>query len=114
MALRARQRAAAGKRMMDAVPTADVVVTNPTHYAVALRYEPAKTAPEVVAKGKDLIAFQIRRIAEENGVPVISDPPLARGLHKNVEVGHQIPEELYQAVARVLAFVYRMAARRSA
>jgi flagellar biosynthesis protein FlhB len=94
------------------VPTADVVVTNPTHYAVALKYDGEQLAPEVVAKGKDLIAFQIRRIAEENGVPVISDPPLARGLHKAVEIGHQIPEEFFQAVAQLLAFVYRVAGRK--
>jgi flagellar biosynthesis protein FlhB len=111
-AIRRRQMEAARKRMMDDVPTADVVVTNPTHYAVALRYDGEKLAPEVVAKGKDLIAFQIRRIAEEHGVPVISDPPLARGLHKAVEVGHQIPEEFFQAVAQLLAFVYRVAGRK--
>ena len=111
-ALRRRQMEAARKRMMDDVPTADVVVTNPTHYAVALNYEGEKLAPEVVAKGKDLIAFQIRRVAEEAGVPVISDPPLARGLHKAVEIGQQIPEEFFQAVAQLLAFVYRVAGRK--
>ncbi len=110
--LRRRQMAAARQRMMDDVPTADVVVTNPTHYAVALRYDGDKLAPEVVAKGKDLLAFQIRKIAEEHGVPVISDPPLARGLHTAVEVGHQIPEEFFQAVAQLLAFVYRVAGRK--
>jgi flagellar biosynthesis protein FlhB len=111
-ALRRKQMEQARKRMMDDVPTADVVVTNPTHYAVALRYDGEKLAPEVVAKGKDLIAFQIRKIAEEHGVPVIADPPLARGLHKAVEVGHQIPEEFFQAVAQLLAFVYRVAGRK--
>lgn len=111
-ALRRRQMEAARQRMMDDVPTADVVVTNPTHYAVALKYDGEKLAPEVVAKGKDLIAFQIRRVAEENGVPVVSDPPLARGLHKGVEIGHQIPEEFFQAVAQLLAFVYRVAGRK--
>ena len=110
--IRRRAMAAARQRMMDDVPTADVVVTNPTHYAIALRYDGEKLAPEVVAKGKDLIAFQIRKIAEEHGVPVISDPPLARGLHKAVEVGHQIPEEFFQAVAQLLAFVYRVAGRK--
>ena len=109
---RRRQMAAARQRMMDDVPTADVVVTNPTHYAVALRYDGEKVAPEVVAKGKDLIAFQIRKVAEEHGVAVISDPPLARGLHKSVEIGHQIPEEFFQAVAQLLAFVYRVAGRK--
>jgi flagellar biosynthetic protein FlhB len=111
-ALRRRQMQAARARMMAAVPNADVVVTNPTHYAVALRYDGSKTAPEVVAKGKELIAAQIRRIAEENEVPVISDPPLARALHSSCEVGAVIPQELYAAVARVLAFVYRLAGRR--
>jgi flagellar biosynthetic protein FlhB len=109
MAMRARQRAAAGKRMMDAVPTADVVVTNPTHYAVALRYEPAKAAPEVVAKGMDAVAAKIREAASDAGVPIVPDPPLARSLHASVEVGQVIPEELYQAVAQLLAFVYRTA-----
>jgi flagellar biosynthetic protein FlhB len=111
-AIRRRQMEAARQRMMDDVPTADVVVTNPTHYAVALRYDGEKLAPDVVAKGKDLIAFQIRKVAEEHGVPVIADPPLARGLHKSVEVGHQIPEEFFQAVAQLLAFVYRVAGRK--
>ena len=111
-AIRRRQMEQARKRMMDDVPTADVVVTNPTHYAVALRYDGEKLAPEVVAKGKDLIAFQIRKIAKEHGVPVIADPPLARSLHKAVEIGHQIPEEFFQAVAQLLAFVYRVAGRK--
>ncbi len=107
MALRRRQMQLARARMMAAVPEADVVVTNPTHYAVALRYDGSKTAPEVVAKGKDLIAAQIRRIAAENDVPVVADPPLARALHSSTEIGQVIPEELYAAVAKVLAFVYR-------
>jgi len=110
-AMRRRQMAAAGKRMMEAVPTADVVVTNPTHYAVALRYEPGKDAPEVVAKGMDHVAKLIREAAREAGVPIVPDPPLARSLHASVEVGDVIPEELYQAVAHVLAFVYRMAGK---
>lgn len=94
-------------RMMAAVPDADVVVTNPTHFSVALRYGDGLLAPEVVAKGKDLVALRIREIAAEHGVPVVPDPPLARGLHRSVEVGQQIPEEFFQAVAHVLAFVYR-------
>jgi flagellar biosynthetic protein FlhB len=113
-ALRRRAMQAARARMMAAVPTADVVVTNPTHYAVALRYEGGTEAPEVVAKGKDLVAMQIRRVAGEHGVPIVPNPPLARSLHAAVEVGHQIPEELFAAVAQVLAFVYRTAGRRSA
>jgi flagellar biosynthetic protein FlhB len=111
-ALRRRQMQAARARMMAAVPKADVVVTNPTHFAVALMYDGSRTAPEVVAKGKDLIAAQIRRVAEEHDVPVISDPPLARALHSSTEIGQVIPQELYAAVARVLAFVYRLAGRR--
>jgi flagellar biosynthesis protein FlhB len=112
-AIRRRQMQAARARMMADVPTADVVVTNPTHFAVALRYDPQKAAPEVVAKGSDLLAKKIREIAADSGVPVIADPPLARSLHASVEVGHVIPEEMYQAVAQLLAFVYRTARRRA-
>jgi flagellar biosynthetic protein FlhB len=111
-AQRRRQMQAARARMMAAVPKADVVVANPTHYAVALLYDGSHTAPLVLAKGKDLIAAQIRRVAEQNDVPVISDPPLARALHSSTEIGQMIPQELYAAVAQVLAFVYRMAGRR--
>jgi flagellar biosynthetic protein FlhB len=111
-AIRRRQMQAARARMMAAVPQADVVVTNPTHYAVALMYDGNHPAPIVVAKGMDHVAFQIRRIAEENGVPVVPDPPLARSLHAAVEVDQMIPAELYAAVAQVLAFVYRMAGRK--
>lgn len=94
-------------RMMADVPDADVVVTNPTHFSVALKYSDGMVSPKVIAKGQDLVAFRIRELAAEHGVPVVPDPPLARGLHKNVEVGQQIPEEFFQAVAHVLAFVYR-------
>jgi flagellar biosynthetic protein FlhB len=113
-AMRRRQLANARARMMQAVPTADVVVTNPTHFSVALRYDPSQPAPEVVAKGQDLVALRIRELASEHGVPVVPDPPLARALHASVEVGRQIPEELFHGVAQVLAFVYRTAARRKA
>jgi flagellar biosynthesis protein FlhB len=112
-AIRRRQMQASRARMMDAVPTADVIVTNPTHFSVALRYDGSMQAPEVVAKGQDLIALQIRRIAREHDVPIVPDPPLARSLHAGVEIGQQVPEELYAAVAQVLAFVYSTA-RRSA
>jgi flagellar biosynthesis protein FlhB len=111
-ALRRRAVQAARNRMMAAVPTADVVITNPTHYAVALRYDGTLPAPIVVAKGKNLIAAQIRRIATENNVPIVPDPPLARSLHAMVEVDRMIPAELFAAVAQVLAFVYKMAGRR--
>jgi flagellar biosynthesis protein FlhB len=112
-AQRRRRMLAARNRMMAAVPQADVVITNPTHFAVALRYDGSRTAPEVVAKGQDLIAAQIKRVAAEHDVPIVPDPPLARALHSSTEIGQMIPEELYAAVARVLAFVYRMARRRS-
>jgi flagellar biosynthetic protein FlhB len=113
-AIRRRQIQAARARMMAAVPKADVVVTNPTHFAVALSYDGSHPAPVVVAKGQDLVALQIRRIAQENDVPIVPDPPLARSLHTSVELGQMIPAELYAAVAQVLAFVYRMAGRRKA
>jgi flagellar biosynthetic protein FlhB len=112
-AMKRRQMQAARARMMADVPEADVVVTNPTHFAVALRYDGAKVAPEVVAKGQDLVAFHIRRIAEEHGVPVVPDPPLARSLHSSVQVGQMIPEDFFQAVAQLLAFVYRVAGRKA-
>ena len=111
-AIRRRQMQGARARMMDAVPGADVVVTNPTHYAVALRYGDGALAPVVVAKGRDIIAARIRAVASEHGVQVVPDPPLARTLHASVEVGSQIPEELFGAVAQLLAFVYRTAGRR--
>jgi flagellar biosynthesis protein FlhB len=113
-ALRRRQSEAARRRMMADVPTADVVVVNPTHYAVALRYDGSKVAPEVIAKGVDLLAAAIRRAAEEAGVTIVHEPPLARALYRDVELGHMIPEELFAAVAQVLAFVFRTARRRVA
>ena len=104
----------ANARMMDAVPTADVVVTNPTHYAVALRYDTGAPAPVVVAKGTDHLAFRIREAAREAGVSVVPDPPLARSLYASVEIGRMIPEELFHGVAQILAYVYRVANRRAA
>ena len=112
-AMRRRAAMAARGRMMADVPTADVVVTNPTHFAVALRYDGRSPAPVAVAKGRNLVALRIREIAREHGVPVVEDPPLARSLYAEVEPGAQIPESLYQAVAHVLAFVYRQAGRRA-
>lgn len=108
-AVRRRAIQLARTRMMDAVPTADVVVTNPTHYAVALRYGADHPAPVVVAKGTDHVAARIRAIAAEAGVAIVPDPPLARALHASVEIGRMIPEELYQGVALLLAYVYRVA-----
>jgi flagellar biosynthetic protein FlhB len=111
-AIRRRQREQARARMMADVPTADVVVTNPTHFSVALKYDGHSAAPTVIAKGQDLIALRIRELAAEAGVAIVPDPPLARSLHASVEVGQQIPEELFQAVAQILAYVYRVAGRR--
>ena len=98
-------------RMMDDVPTADVVVTNPTHYSVALRYDNENLAPVVVAKGTDQLALRIRRAAAEAGVTVVPDPPLARALYSSVDVGRMIPEELFEGVAQLLAYVYKVAGR---
>ena len=111
MAQKRRARELANARMMDAVPGADVVVTNPTHYAVALRYDASAPAPIVVAKGTDHVAAKIRAAATEAGVSIVPDPPLARALHASVEIGQMIPEELFQAVAHLLAYVYRVARR---
>lgn len=106
--IKQRQQQMAAQRMMQDVPKADVVVRNPTHYAVALKYDQDKNnAPQVVAKGKDLLALRIVRIAEENGVMAIENPPLARSLYSMVDIGREIPAELYNAVAEVLTVVYR-------
>jgi len=110
--IRRRQAEASRRRMLADVPTADVVVVNPTHYAVALRYDGTKPAPEVVAKGVDYLALTIRRVAEEAGVAIVEQPSLARALHRDVELGQMIPEQFYHAVAEVLAFVFRTAGRR--
>jgi len=107
--IRALQRAAARRRMMSAVPTADVVVTNPTHFAVALKYsEGGMSAPQVVAKGTEAVAANIRKIAAENNVPILEAPPLARALHYHTEIGDEIPESLYTAVAEVLAYIFQL------
>ena len=106
--IKARQRQMAMSRMMQEVPKADVVIRNPTHYAVALKYDQdANRAPQVVAKGKDYIALRIVKIAEENDVYCIEDPPLARTLYSTVDLGREIPVELYNAVAEVLTVVYK-------
>lgn len=107
--IRGIQRRLAYRRMMHDVPKADVVVTNPTHLAVALKYESSTmSAPRVVAKGAGLIAERIKTIAREHHVPIIEDKPLARTLFKSVEVGDEVPEKLFQAVAQVLAYIYRL------
>ena len=111
--IREAQRALSRGRMLQDVPTADVVITNPTHFAVALRYDENKMrAPIVVAKGTELLALKIREIAGEHGVPVIEAPPLARALHKSVEIGHEVPAALYVTVAQVLTYVYQLKAAR--
>jgi len=112
--IRAVQMEMARRRMMTAVPEADVVVTNPTHIAVAIKYDAEKfAAPLVVAKGAGAIAQKIRAIAEENNIPIVEDKPLARVLHKTVEVGQLIPASLYKAVAEILAYVYRLKGKAS-
>jgi flagellar biosynthetic protein FlhB len=107
--IRSQQRELARSRMMSAVPQADVVVTNPTHFAVALKYESGTMgAPTVVAKGMNLIAQRIRDLAGENQVPILEAPPLARALYRHTDVGEQIPAPLYTAVAEVMAYVYQL------
>ena len=109
--LRQLRQAKVKKRMMAAVPTATVVVTNPTHFAVALRYEAGMAAPVCVAKGVDSLALRIRAVAAEHDVPVMENPPLARALHATVEVDAEIPAEHYRAVAEVIGFVLRLRRR---
>lgn len=107
--IRAIQRKLARSRMMDAVPKADVVVTNPTHFAVALQYQMDEMpAPKVVAKGAGEIALKIKEMAKKHHVPCVENRPLARALFKDIEVGHYVPRELYRAVSEVLSYVYRL------
>lgn len=107
--IRALQQELSQRRMMEAVPTADVILTNPTHYAVALKYDQfSNKAPLVVAKGADLIAFNIRSIAEQNDVAIVSAPPLARALYASTEIDQEIPAGLYVAVATILTYVYQL------
>ncbi|MDR2614052.1 MAG: flagellar type III secretion system protein FlhB [Candidatus Accumulibacter sp.] len=110
--IRSLQREAARRRMMSAVPAADVIVTNPTHFAVALSYKGGMSAPKVVAKGMGEIARKIRAIGAEHGVPLLEAPPLARALYRHVELEEEIPGSLYAAVAEVLAYVYKLSAWR--
>jgi flagellar biosynthetic protein FlhB len=106
--IRNLQREVSQRRMMQDVPSADVVITNPTHFSVALSYADGSGAPKVVAKGRDLIALQIRTIALEHEVPLYEAPPLARALYASTEVGDEIPHDLYLAVARVLAYLFQL------
>jgi flagellar biosynthetic protein FlhB len=110
--IRQRQREMARRRMIHDVARAHVVVTNPTRFAVALRYDSDEmAAPTVVAKGQRLIAQKIREVAEAHGIPIVENPPIARLIYKMVEVGQQIPEDLYQAVAEILAYVYQLSGK---
>jgi len=107
--IRSQQREMARRRMMAEVPKADVVVTNPTHFAVALRYDRERMgAPQVVAKGMSLVAQKIRELAAEHKVPVVEAPPLARALYRHTDIGEQVPAALYTAVAEILAYVYQL------
>lgn len=112
--IRSLQMQAARKRMMASVPQANVIVTNPTHYAVALSYQAGMAAPKVVAKGMGAIALKIREVAAEHAVPVLEAPPLARALYKHAELDTEIPSALYNAVAEVLAYIYQLANWRQA
>ena len=107
--IRQKMQEASRRRMMQSLPQADVVITNPTHYAVAIKYDPeVADAPLVIAKGEDYLARKIKEIAKENQIEIVENKPLARMLYANVDVGQAVPPELYQAVAEVLAFVYHL------
>lgn len=109
--IRSIQTSQARRRMMADVPKAEVVITNPTHFAVALEYKPGMAAPKVIAKGMNRIAKNVIKVAREHEIPVIQNPPLARALYKQVHVGDTIPTALYQAVAKVLAYIYQQKGR---
>ncbi|WP_139998371.1 flagellar biosynthesis protein FlhB [Paenibacillus paridis] len=110
--IRERQRRMALQRMMQEVPKADVIITNPTHFAIALKYDATKMeAPKIIAKGMDHVALRIKEIAKENGVVTMENKPLARALYERAEIGDVIPPDLFQAVAEVLAYVYKMKGR---
>jgi len=107
--IRSIQRQLARRRMMQEVPKADVVITNPTHLAIALKYDfGTMDAPKVVAKGADRIAERIKEIAKENNIPVIEDKPLAQLIYKSVDIDEKIPQDMYQAVAQILAYIYKI------
>ena len=112
--IRQLQREISQRQMMKDVPTADVVITNPTHYSVALKYDPSRgEAPVMIAKGADFVAFKIREVAKENEVPILSSPALARALYFSTEIGDEIPAGLFKAVAQVLAYVFQLRSYRN-
>jgi len=107
--IKEKQRAAAMRRMMQEIPKADVIITNPTHFAIAIKYDESKfDAPYIIAKGKNLIAQKIKEKAREGGIPLVENKPLAQALYKEIEIGQMVPPELYEAVAEVLAYVYSL------
>jgi flagellar biosynthetic protein FlhB len=106
--IRRAQQALSNRRMLEAVPAADAIIVNPTHYAVAIKYDKNMRAPKVVAKGVDHIAAAIRDVAEKHKVPIVSAPPLARALYRQVELDREVPVKLYSAVAQILSFVYQL------
>ena len=107
--IRQKMREVSQRRMMQNLPQADVVIPNPPHYAVAIKYDPqVADAPVVIAKGEDYLAARIKEVAKENKIEIVENKPLARMLYANVDVGAVVPPELYQAVAEVLAFVYHL------
>jgi flagellar biosynthetic protein FlhB len=110
--VRRAQRDIANRRMMEKVPKADVIITNPTHIAVALKYGADMAAPQLIAKGADLIAEKIKAVAKENNIPVIENKPLARTIYKTLKLGQLIPRELFVAVAEVLSYVYKLKSKR--
>jgi len=113
--IRSMQRETARKRMLTKVPSADVVITNPTMLAIALKYDPkTMNAPVVVAKGVRLVAEKIRQLAKKHGIPIVEDKPLAQALYKLAEVGNEIPYQFYQAIAEIMAYVYKLKNKRSA
>jgi flagellar biosynthetic protein FlhB len=113
-AIRSRALAISRNRMMADVPEADVIIVNPTHVAIALKYDPKRGAPRVVAKGADHVAARIRQLAEQHRIPLVEDIPLARTMYSTCDIGREIPADLYQGVATVLAFVMRLQKRGSA
>jgi flagellar biosynthetic protein FlhB len=106
--IRQLRQARARRRMMAAVPKASVIITNPTHYAIALQYDRGMNAPVCLAKGTDLVALKIRELATQHSIPIVENPPLARALHATVEIDEEIPTEHYKAVAEIIGYVMKL------